>query len=419
MSSRTVGATTESVSAALLVGTLASVYMVSQFLRNSVGVIAPNLAEEIGLSAADIGLLSSAFFFSFAAAQVPLGIALDRVGPRRSMLVCAVVAVIGAVTFSIATTPLGLILARALLGLGSSCFLMAPLALYARRFQPDRFATLAGLQVGIGTLGTLLATAPLAFATAAIGWRATFLLVAAIVVASAFAIVVVVPRDGTIDPHPSAPKETLREGIAGVLEAWRVPSVWRLFLMHLTAYSSFVLIVGLWGGPYLTHVYGYGLKERGDLLLIPALGQVLGSILWGRLPYALGNHKVPVTAGALMTASSLGLLAIGGKLAPTILIVWLTVYGVICAYTPAVIAHGKSLFPSHLVGRGLTLLNMGTMGGVFVSQAVSGAVINVFASGDGVYPLIAYRVVFALQAGFVIASCLYYFAARDPGARTA
>src|ERR1051325_10570544 len=75
--------------AILLVGTLAAIYLVSQFLRNSVGVIAPDLAREIGLNAAEIGLLSSAFFFSFAAAQIPLGIALDRYGPKRCMLLCA------------------------------------------------------------------------------------------------------------------------------------------------------------------------------------------------------------------------------------------------------------------------------------------------------------------------------------------
>src|ERR1041384_5650235 len=128
----------------LLVGTLAAIYLVSQFLRNSVGVIAPDLAAEIGLSAGEIGLLSSAFFFAFAAAQLPLGVAIDRYGPKRCMLVCAAIALLGTVQFATAATPIGLIAARILMGLGSSCHLMAPLALYARRFAPERFTVLAG-----------------------------------------------------------------------------------------------------------------------------------------------------------------------------------------------------------------------------------------------------------------------------------
>src|SRR5215210_6306561 len=97
--------------AVTLVGALAAIYLVSQFLRNSVGVIAPDLAAEIGLSAGDIGLLSSAFFFAFAAAQLPLGAAIDRYGPKRCMLVCAAIAVVGAIEFAIAITPSGLIMA--------------------------------------------------------------------------------------------------------------------------------------------------------------------------------------------------------------------------------------------------------------------------------------------------------------------
>src|SRR5436305_13143428 len=83
-----------------LVGTLAAIYLVSQFLRNSVGVIAPDLAREMGLSAGEIGLLSSAFFFSFAAAQVPLGIAIDRYGPQRCMLICPAIAFLGTFLFA-------------------------------------------------------------------------------------------------------------------------------------------------------------------------------------------------------------------------------------------------------------------------------------------------------------------------------
>src|SRR2546423_9901506 len=113
------------------VGSLAAIYLVSQFLRNSIGVIAPDLAAEIGLSGGEIGLLSSAFFFAFAAAQLPLGLAIDRYGPKRCMLVCAAIAFVGAAEFAIAPTPAGLIAARVLMGFGSSCYLMAPLRLHA------------------------------------------------------------------------------------------------------------------------------------------------------------------------------------------------------------------------------------------------------------------------------------------------
>src|SRR4030095_15180346 len=113
------------------------------------------------------------------------GVALDRYGPKRCMLVCAAIAVVGTLQFAIATTAAGLITARVLMGLGSSCYLMAPLALYAQRFPPERFTVLAGIQLAIGTIGTLFVTAPLAWASATIGWRATFLVVAASVIVCA------------------------------------------------------------------------------------------------------------------------------------------------------------------------------------------------------------------------------------------
>ena len=125
--------------------------------------------------AAQIGLLSSIYFLCFAAAQLPLGVALDRFGPRLCMLVSLAVTVLGCIVFALAHSASGLVLGRALLGLGTASFLMAPMALYARWFPPERFSTLAGIQLGVGSLGALFATAPLAHATASFGWRATFL----------------------------------------------------------------------------------------------------------------------------------------------------------------------------------------------------------------------------------------------------
>jgi MFS family permease len=279
-----------SAAAVTLVAILISIYIVSQFLRNSVGVIAPNLAAELALSPVEVGLLSSMFFFVFAAVQIPVGVVLDRFGPRVCLVAGAAITVVGTVVFAAAVSPVILIFGRALLGLGTAGSLVASLAVYAQRFPPERFATLTGVQVGIGTLDTLLATAPLAVATAAIGWRASFLAVGAFTFAVGLLIAVVV-RDNA---RPGDRGETMRESLSGILAVMRTPSVGRLFVMNMAVYSTFSLIVGLWGGPYLTHIYGYGLEERGSFLLVAVLTQIAGSMLWGPMDRLIGSHKLPV-----------------------------------------------------------------------------------------------------------------------------
>ncbi len=402
-----------------LVGTLIAIYVISQFLRNSVAVIAPNLAAELQLSAADLGLLSSAFFLVFAAAQIPVGIALDRFGPRWCLLAGIAVIVVGAVVFALATSRFQLITGRALLGLGASSAFVAPLAIYAKRFAPARFATLTGLQIGFGSVGALIATAPLAYGTAAIGWRGCFMLVGAVTVAIGLLVAVVVrePNDPAGSPHQG---ESLRENIAGVLAVIRTPSAGYLFAMQMVGYSSFALVAGLWGGPYLSDIYGYGLVARGDFLLILALAQIIGSLTFGPAERLFSGYKLPVLIGALSTVAVLGSLAVVGKLEPAWLAFWFGTLGLATGYVPVLIAHGRSLLPPHLIGRGITLFNMGTMGGVFVAQMLSGLIINQFpADPGGAYPLAAYRLVFGLQAVLILFASIGYLRTRDPKATPA
>ncbi|MEZ5787012.1 MAG: MFS transporter [Xanthobacteraceae bacterium] len=396
-----------------IVATLGAAYIASMFLRNSVGVLAPDLAQGLSLAAPQIALVSSIYFIAFVAAQIPIGVVIDRYGPKRCMLVCAVVTVASTLLFAGATNFATMVTARVLMGLGTSCFLMAPLALYARTFPPDRFALLTGIQLGVGALGGMIATAPLAYASAAVGWRASFALVAGATAVIALLILALIHNDR--DHRPAdAPVETLGEALRGVAEASRCPDVGRLFVLNLTAYSSYVLVVGLWGGPYLTHVYGFSLTERGTLLFIPALTQVLGMMAWGASERLFRGYKLAVYLGSGSTTALLLIVGIMGRLPEPALWAWFVAFGACAAFTPVVIAHGKALFPLALVGRGMTLLNMGFMGGGFVSQLASGYVINLFSPEQGAYPTPAYQAIFLLQAGFSLLGLMVYHGSRDP-----
>jgi hypothetical protein len=188
--------------------------------------------------------------------------------------------------------------------------------------------------------------------------------------------------------------------------------------MHFITYSSFVIVVGLWGGPYLTHIYGYSLTERGNMLLVAVVFQVIGALLWGPTDRWFKSYKVPVMAGALMTAAVMATGAMVGEFSPVGLFAWFVAIGLTTGYLPVIIAHGKSLFPADLVGRGITLLNIATMGGIFVSQSVTGFVIDLFPVAGERYALDAYRSVFALQAGIILLGCLAYFKAYDPRSKS-
>jgi len=403
----------DAMTAIVLIGALCAIHTMSQFLRTSIGVIAPDLAREIGLSAAGIGLLASSFFMSFAAAQVPLGVAIDRFGPRLVLGASTVIAVAGTLVFATATSAEMLIVGRVLLGVGCASFFIAPLTIYSRWFPPERFSTVVGIQLGVSALGMLAATAPLGFATAAFGWRPSFLAVAGIT-AVVGAIVYAIARDYPPGVSPPARHESLRETIRGLVVVARTPSVPRLFAMHFSGYSILVTVLGLWGGPYLAHVYGHGVERRGELLFVLAMSNVLANMLWGPADRLFSSYKRPVIAGASVTVLLLVWLAYVGRPEPSSLVIWFIAFGFFTAYTPVLTAHGRSLFAPEFVGRGLTLLNVGTMSGVFILQFVTGLVVDQFPAVDGAYPVDAYRAAFAVEAVVLAVSTLIYLKARDP-----
>jgi MFS family permease len=397
----------------LLVGAMCVIHLVSQFLRNSVGVIAPDLARDIGMSAVQLGFLSSAFFLGFAGAQIPLGVAIDRWGPRLAMSVSMGVAVLGVILFAMANSPFMLTFARIVTGLGCASFFMGPLTIYSRWFPPQSFSTLTGIQLAVSGLGVLAATAPLAYATAAFGWRSTFLAVA-VFAALVGLFTYIVARDyppGKENPHKA---ETLRQSFLGIAEVVKVRSFLPVFAMQFVGYATFLTLFGLWAGPYLAHVYGYDLGRRGEVLFVLAMVHLVASGIWGPLDRFFDGYKRPTLIGGGVTVLSLLWLAVVGKPDETMLLVWFLVFGFFASCTALITAHGRSLFPPRYVGRGLTVMNLSTMTGVFVLQSLTGGLVGLFDAPGGAYPLDAYRAVFAFQAFMLSIALGIYLFAHDP-----
>ncbi len=397
----------------LLVAAMCVIHIVSQFLRNSIGVIAPNLAADFGLGGAGIGFLASAFFLGFAGAQIPLGVAIDRWGPRLAMSVSMGIAVVGVVLFALAPTSEALIFARILMGFGCASFFMGPLTIYSRWFPPERFSTLVGIQLGFSGLGVIAATAPLAYATSAIGWRSSFLVVA-VIAAVVGVFVYAVARDdppGVVRPKSS---ESLAEAFGGLKDVVRLRSYLYVFVMQFAGYATFLTVFGLWAGPYLAHVYGYDLDKRGNVLFVLAVTHLIASALWGPSDRLFKSYKIPTAIAASVTVATLVWLAIVGKPSEPVLIAWFIVFGFFASCTAVITAHGRSLLPPQFVGRGLTVLNLATMGGVFIVQATTGAVVGLFDAPGGIYPVDAYRAAFACIAAVLAICTLIYLRSHDP-----
>jgi len=281
---------------------------------------------------------------------------------------------------------------------------VAPLAIYSRWFKPKYFSTIVGVQLGLSGLGLLAATVPLAFAAATIGWRPSFIIVAALAGLSGLIVLWWVRDDPPGAKAPDHKKENFAESLRGLVAVTRVPSFWPIFAMHLTNYAVVITILGLWGGPYLAHVYGQDLETRGFYLLVLAVASTVSVFMWGPADRIFGSYRAPILLGSGMTLAMLVWIALAGQMSAGMLLLWFALYGLVTGYPPVLSAQARSMFPPQLVGRGLTLLNLATMGGVFTFQFATGAVIEVMAPNQTVYPLAAYQAAFGMQAAFLAVS---------------
>ena len=391
-----------------ILATLCAVYIVSQFYRSSTAVIAPDLVRDIGFSPESLGLLTGAFFLAFGLTQIPLGVMLDRFGPRRTMTGMLLFAVAGALVFAGAESWAMLTLGRALMGIGCAAVFMGSVVVCARWFAPDRLATTASIVLAVGGAGNLLSATPLAYAADQIGWRDAFTAMAGITALLALAVFLLV-RDAPPDhPFHGRKHETLGAVMSGIGEVLRNRRLPYLAAMAFVAYPSMATILTLWAGPYLADIHGLDGVGRGNVLLATALAMILGTLFYGPLDRRFDTRKGIAIGGALVTVVVLIALAVVTAPPLWLAVALLTLLGFFGSYSVMIMAHGRASFPEHLVGRAVTMVNFVNFTGVAVMQVLTGFIVGALSKAGDAPPEIAYRAVFGFLAATVIVALIFY-----------
>lgn len=340
-------------------------YVLSQFFRAFLAVLAPILSQDIGATPDDLAFASGMWFLAFAAMQVPVGWALDTIGPRRTAAWLLLLGGGGgAAVFALATSAAHINIAMALIGVGCSPVLMASYYIFARDYPPAQFAVLASLMVGLGSVGNLVASYPMALAAETIGWRAALWALGAVSVGVAVGTLVLV-RD---------PKKVLGETKGSLMELFRLRALWFIFPLIGVSYAISAAVRGLWIGPYLADVFGAETGTIGRATLLMGIAMIVGTLAYGPLDKALRSRKWMIVAGSFAAlAAAIVLIAIPFQSAG-LAITMMCAIGFFGATYPVLMAHGRSFLPPHLIGRGVTMLNLFSIGGVGLLQFASGKV---------------------------------------------
>lgn len=380
---------------------LCCAYVLSQFFRAFLAVLSTVLEQDVGALPEDLAVASGLWFFSFAAMQIPIGLALDRVGPRHTaswLLLFGGGG--GALLFAAATTPLHINIAMSLIGIGCAPVLMASYYIFARQFPARQFATLGAVMIGVGSVGNLVASYPMAWAADTIGWRASLVGLAAISATVALGIFFLVK-----DPPP------LEEKIKGTLfDLFKIPALWPIFPLMFVNFAPSGAVRGLWIGPYLSDVYGMDTGQVGQATLVMGIAMITGTLLYGPLDRIFGTQKGVILLGNLIAALVLGALALFAGSGVGLAIVLLALLGLFGASFPVMVAHARGFFPPHLMGRGVTLMNLFGIGGAAIMQFASG---RIHAGIESNVPEVGYSAIFAFFGLSLLLGVLIYIFSRD------
>jgi len=379
----------------------------SLFYRSCLGVIAPELSRDLGLTPEDLGRANGAFYLAIAAMQIPLGLLFDRYGPRRVVSCFTALAVVAAAGHLLVRTPGELVAARLLLGVGCAASFMGAVTLFALWTPGGRLSTALSRVFAFSQIGTFLAATPLALAERAIGWRWSFAAAAALtaVVGAAFYALV---RDRPPGAATTPPSENFLEVLRGLASVWRTKGLLPVLGIHTFAYASMATVLGLWAGPYLAHVHGMDGTARGNVMLAMAGAQLVGILAFGPLDRVFDTRKWVIVPGAIASITLLGTLALVPSLPTAAAVALLILFTGVTAYAVVIVAHGRSLFPDHLIGRGVTTVNIAQVVGLTILPVVTGPIVGVFPAPDAVSPEIAYRWAFGAIALTLAAGLAVY-----------
>ena len=380
-------------------------YFLSYLYRTVNAIIAPDLVRDIGLDPASLGLLTAVYLLTFGLFQLPLGILLDRFGPRRVEAALLIVAALGAFIFSQATSLSGLIAGRALIGLGVSACLMAAFKAFAIWFPPERLALANGIQMISGGLGALAATTPVEKALQFTDWRGVFFAVAITTLLAAVVIFLVVP-----EKEGSHSGESIEDQLKGIGSVLRSRIFWRIAPWAFASQAAYLSIFGLWSGPWLRDVAGLDRNDVANTMFATAVAMILGYLLSGAIADRLGRRGIaPEKVAAVgMITFMLSQIIMLFPIPSIATLYWLSFgfFGAACILPYAVLSQ---YFPTRLIGRVNTTLNLMVFMAAFSAQWGIGVIINFWPeTANGGYAPEGYQAGFGIMVVLQIIAAIWF-----------
>jgi nitrate/nitrite transporter NarK len=382
----------------------AAVFALGNYFRFMNAVLAPHIVADLRLTASDLGLLVSAYFLASALFQAPLGLLMDRFGPRRVQATLIIIGGIGALIFAAAQTWPMALLGRVVMGLGAAGALMTSIQAITLWFPMSRWPFFNGIVLGVGGLGSLAATLPTQWLIDFAGWRQLMVGIALAAFAGGLMLFAVVP-ERLADKKPS----TLGEQLRGLGEIYRDRVFWRVAPLYMTTVGSTIAFQSLWAGTWLRDVAALGPNAVASDLLILTVMQVASYVLNGFVASELNRRGIALMR-IIIIGAALYILSQAPLVLPTGVGRWAILLGMGLLSNVNTLCYPmlSQHFPQRLIGRANTALNTFFFIGAFTLQYMVGLVIDLFPTeASGHYPVIAYQLAFAVIVVAQIASWIW------------
>ncbi len=392
-------------------------YYFSYLIRNVNAIIAPNLISDLGLDASSLGLLTSAYFISFALVQLPMGIFLDRYGPRRVEAALLLFAAIGSLIFSLSESLPSLIFGRTLIGLGVASCLMAAFKANTEWFRGERLPLANGCVLAMGGLGAMTATAPIEALLGYTDWRGVFAGFALLALFISGVIYIVVPRRA----ERNIQVESFSQQLMGVRRVLSSRQFWRVAPACAVLQAGYLAVQGLWVGPWLQDVAKLSRVDIAEHLFVLAVSVIAGFFVLGSVTERFGRRGVSnlvvaqISLYIFLAAQLMIILQV--PLPPMLL--W-CMFGFFGTAGILFYAYLSQCFPAALSGRVITGLNVFTFLGAFSMQWGIGAIIDLWpAEQPGQFLDTGYQSAFSVSLAIQVAAMIWLHIAHKGSHRGA